>query len=417
MAASKTRKRDRAPVDENGSTPDAVAGNSEPDAGAAEAGEHNQAGGIRAVIQAAQVLVQRVQRLRPMRVFSSFNGNRGNLLAAGMSYQSLFAIFAALWLVFSVAGIWLTSNPDLLHALIDVINRAAPGLIGQNGAVSEDALVRISGTLGWTGIIAAVGLLFTAVGWLDSTRQAVRSMFELGDDPTNFVLQKLRDLGLAFGFGILLVIAALASLVSASAVTGVLQFFGVQSQTLWAQASVQAIGFLITAVLNAVTLSMMYRVLSHLAIPLRNLVRAAILGGIALTILSTLSGLVLRGASRNPLAASFAVILGLLIWFNLVCRVMLYCASWIAVGMEDRGISPRRLTPEQRIAELAAEEKKAKIVLAKAAVERADAAVAAARGFKRRRAARRLERARAHLLELRTDQTSDESLSEAPPKL
>jgi membrane protein len=417
MAASKTRKRDRAPVDENGSTPDAVAGNSEPDAGAAEAGEHNQAGGIRAVIQAAQVLVQRVQRLRPMRVFSSFNGNRGNLLAAGMSYQSLFAIFAALWLVFSVAGIWLTSNPDLLHALIDVINRAAPGLIGQNGAVSEDALVRISGTLGWTGIIAAVGLLFTAVGWLDSTRQAVRSMFELGDDPTNFVLQKLRDLGLAFGFGILLVIAALASLVSASAVTGVLQFFGVQSQTLWAQASVQAIGFLITAVLNAVTLSMMYRVLSHLAIPLRNLVRAAILGGIALTILSTLSGLVLRGASRNPLAASFAVILGLLIWFNLVCRVMLYCASWIAVGMEDRGISPRRLTPEQRIAELAAEEKKAKIVLAQAAVERADAAVAAARGFKRRRATRRLERARAHLLELRTDQTSDESLSEAPPKL
>jgi membrane protein len=417
MAASKTRKRDRAPVDENGSMPDAVAGNSETDAGAAEAGEHNQAGGIRGVIQAAQVLVQRVQRLRPMRVFSSFNGNRGNLLAAGMSYQSLFAIFAALWLVFSVAGIWLTSNPDLLHALIDVINRAAPGLIGQNGAVSEDALVRISGTLGWTGIIAAVGLLFTAVGWLDSTRQAVRSMFELGDDPTNFVLQKLRDLGLAFGFGILLVIAALASLVSASAVTGVLQFFGVQSQTLWAQASVQAIGFLITAVLNAVTLSMMYRVLSHLAIPLRNLVRAAILGGIALTILSTLSGLVLRGASRNPLAASFAVILGLLIWFNLVCRVMLYCASWIAVGMEDRGISPRRLTPEQHIAELAAEEKKAKIVLAKAAVERADAAVAAARGFKRRRAARRLERARAHLLELRTDQTSDESLSEAPPKL
>jgi membrane protein len=417
MAASKTRKRDRAPVDENGSTPDAVAGNSEPDAGATEAGEHNRAGGIRGVIQAAQVLVQRVQRLRPMRVFSSFNGNRGNLLAAGMSYQSLFAIFAALWLVFSVAGIWLTSNPDLLHALIDVINRAAPGLIGQNGAVSEDALVRISGTLGWTGIIAAVGLLFTAVGWLDSTRQAVRSMFELGDDPTNFVLQKLRDLGLAFGFGILLVIAALASLVSASAVTGVLQFFGVQSQTLWAQASVQAIGFLITAVLNAVTLSMMYRVLSHLAIPLRNLVRAAILGGIALTILSTLSGLVLRGASRNPLAASFAVILGLLIWFNLVCRVMLYCASWIAVGMEDRGISPRRLTPEQRIAELAAEEKKAKIVLAQAAVERADAAVAAARGFKRRRATRRLERARAHLLELRTDQTSDESLSEAPPKL
>jgi membrane protein len=300
---------------------------------------------------------------------------------------------------------------------VELINRAAPGLIGRNGAVSEEALVRISGTLSWTGIIAAVGLLFTAIGWLDSTRKAVRSMFELGDDPTNFVMQKLRDLGLAFGFGVLLMIAALASLVSASAVTSVLQFFGIQSQSFWAQAGVQAVGFVITVTVNTVTLGVMYRVLSHLAIPLRNLARAALLGGIALAVLSTASGLVLRGASRNPLAASFAVILGLLIWFNLVCRVMLFCASWIAVGMEDRGVSARRLTPEQRKEELAAQENQARIVLADAAVRKADAAVAASRGFKRRRAERRLERARAHLLELRTQGATDDSVSEPPPKL
>ncbi|HWU59415.1 MAG TPA: YihY/virulence factor BrkB family protein [Microbacteriaceae bacterium] len=379
--------------------------------------EKQATGGIRGLTTSVQSVIRRVQSLRPMRVFKSFNDNRGNLLAAGMSYQALFAIFAVLWLVFSVAGLWLTSNRDLLHALVELINRAAPGLIGRNGAVSEEALVRISGTLSWTGIIAAVGLLFTAIGWLDSTRKAVRSMFELGDDPTNFVMQKLRDLGLAFGFGVLLMIAALASLVSASAVTSVLQFFGIESQSFWAQAGVQAVGFVITVTVNTVTLGVMYRVLSHLAIPLRNLARAALLGGIALAVLSTASGLVLRGASRNPLAASFAVILGLLIWFNLVCRVMLFCASWIAVGMEDRGVSARRLTPEQRKEELAAQENQARIVLADAAVRKADAAVAASRGFKRRRAERRLERARAHLLELRTQGATDDSVSEPPPKL
>jgi membrane protein len=375
-------------------------------------------GGMRRLINSVQSLVQRVQNLRPARVFASFNSNRGNLLAAGMSYQSLFAIFAAIWLVFSVAGLWLTSNPDLLHALIGVVDRAVPGLIGKDGAISEDALIRVSGTLSWTGIIAAVGLLFTAVGWLDSTRQAVRSMFSLGGDPTNFIMQKLRDLGLAFGFGILLVVAALASLVSASAVTSVLQFVGVTTDSFWAEAGVQAVGFVVTVALNTIALSVMYRVLSHLAIPLRNLVRAAVLGAIALAVLSTVSGLVLRGASSNPLAASFAVILGLLIWFNLVCRVILYCASWIAVGMEDRGISARKLSPQQQAIERAEEQRQARIVLAQAAVDEADAAVAASRGFRRRRASKRLERARQQLHELNSDAAAArEAVSAAPPKL
>ena len=371
-------------------------------------------GGIQGLIANAKSLAARVQAMRPLRVFKSFNDSRGNLLAAGMSYQALFAIFAAIWLVFAVAGLWLTSSPELLHSLINLIDRAAPGLIGKGGAISEESLVRVSGTLGWTGIIAAVGLLFTAIGWLDSTRKAVRSMFSLGDDHTNFVMQKLRDLGLAFGFGLLLIVAALASLVSATAINGVLDFLGITSNSIWAQEAVQAVSFIVTVALNTVTLAAMYRVLSHLLIPLRNLILAALSGSIVLAVLSTVSGLVLRGASKNPLAASFAVILGLLIWFNLVCRIILFCASWLAVGMNDRGISARKITPEQRELERAEEEQRARIVLAQAAVDKADAAVAASRGIKRRRANRRLERAREHLREVRGDDQASSDASRAP---
>jgi membrane protein len=31
------------------------------------------------------------------------------------------------------------------------------------------------------------------------------------------------------------------------------------------------------------------------------------------------------------------VVVGLLVWFNLICRIILLSASWIAVGMADMG--------------------------------------------------------------------------------
>jgi membrane protein len=369
--------------------------------------------GIRGWIAKGMALVKRIQATRPVRVFRHFSDLRGNLLAAGMSYQSLFAIFAAIWLVFAAAGLWLTSNEGLLRALIDIVNQAVPGLIGEGGAISEEALTRISVTLGWTGIIAAVGLLATAIGWLASTREAVRTMFQVGNDSTNFVVQKLRDLGLAFGFGVMLVAAALVSLVSTSLLSGLFDLFGVTDDSFAVTATVQIVSFLVVVALNAVALGAMYRVLSHLAIPWGRLLIGALMGSVALAILSTLSGLVLGGASRNPLAASFAVILGLLIWFNLVCKVILICASWIAVGMEDRGVSAERLTPEQQAAARAAKEHVARLVLAEADVEKAEAAATSARRWGRRRAQRRLARAQTRLHALR----EQKPVSDAPPKL
>ena len=54
--------------------------------------------------------------LFPVRVWRHFLVRNGFLLSAGMSYQALFAIFAAVYVVFAVAGIWLTGNEQALNA-------------------------------------------------------------------------------------------------------------------------------------------------------------------------------------------------------------------------------------------------------------------------------------------------------------
>lgn len=38
------------------------------------------------------------------------------------------------------------------------------------------------------------------------------------------------------------------------------------------------------------------------------------------------------GTVGNPLLASFALLVGVLIWFNFICRVLFLTASWIATG-------------------------------------------------------------------------------------
>lgn len=335
-------------------------------------------------------MVAWVQGLRPIRVLKHLSDRDGNLLAAGMSYHSIFAVFAAVWVFFSVTGLLLKSNPVLTDSLIGTINQAVPGLIGEGGAI-DPALLLNGTTLSWTGAIALVGLFWTAVGWMGSTRQAVRAIFDLGQDKRNFILQKATDLGLAFGFGIVLILASVLTVATGTALDLGFSLLGLGGHSFWSDAAARLIGFAVAIALNAVVLGTMYRVLAHVRIPFRNLAVGSLLGAVALVIMSSLSGVLLGGAGNNPLLASFVVFIGLLIWFNLVCQMILLAAAWIAVGMADRGISPR--PPEDAREHQQSRERTAHIIVAEADVADARARLAEARWPRRAAARRRLREA------------------------
>ena len=343
-----------------------------------------------------------VQSLRPYRVYINYSHSDGNLRAAGMGFQSLFAIFAAVWLGFSAAGIWLAGNPEIYQALVILINRAVPGLIATSttpGAIDSQQLEEAT-SFGWSGVIAAVGLLWTAIGWLYYTRQAVRAVFGLSRDTTNYVLQKVRDLFLALGFGVVLIFSALLTIVSTQALTFLLDLIGLSSDSFWTNLVTRLSGLLVSVVLNIFTLGAMFRVMARVAIPWRNLFFGVLLGASVLAGLSALGGVLLGTATKNPLLATFAVFVGLLVWFNLVSRVILLAASWIAVGMFDSGLSPRMVTPEQAAAERAAAEYRARVLVARAELTDARTELADARFFRRLGAQRNVEKAEHRLNDL-----------------
>ncbi len=291
-----------------------------------------------------------VMALKPVRVFVLYGEKRGPLLAAGLAFQAIFAVFAGLWVGFAIAGLVLVANYGLREALIDVLAQTVPGLIavdGGEGVIDPEALLS-AGVFGWTGAVALIGLLFSALGWLAGARDAVRTILDLPGSRMNPVLLKLKDLGLAVGFGALLALSSVLAVLGTVALEGLLDGLGARDTTLNA-----VLGRFVTLgvmfALDAVVLGMLYRVLAGVKVPLRQLRQGALLGAFALGALKVLGTSLLGGASNNPLLASFAVLLGLLIWFNVVCQVMLMAASWIAVSVADEGIVLDEIAHEERL--------------------------------------------------------------------
>ena len=104
-------------------------------------------------------LTQKTMALFPVRVWRHFLARNGFLLSAGMSYQALFAIFAAVYVVFAVAGIWLTGNEEALNALHRPPQQLRAGARSATTASSPPttscAIATTSTSLfGWTGAIA-----------------------------------------------------------------------------------------------------------------------------------------------------------------------------------------------------------------------------------------------------------------------
>jgi membrane protein len=286
-------------------------------------------------------LVSRVQSARPVRVYLHYIQLRGPLLGSGLAYSAIFAVFAGLWIGFSLAGIVISGNVGLQEALLQFIDASIPGLIavdGGSGAIDPDALLDAT-IFGLSGIFAGVVLLVTALNWLNSARDAVRILLGVPPITANFVLLRLGDLGLAVAFGAVLLVSAALSVIGTQATGVLLESVGIDDQSVVGTVVGRSVSLTVMFVLDALLLAGVYRVLSHVRVPLRRLRTASLLAAAGTGGLKVLASASLIGAGgTNPLVSSFAVIFGLLVFLNLVCQVIVIGAAWVAIEVQDHGI-------------------------------------------------------------------------------
>ncbi|KAM9861886.1 YihY/virulence factor BrkB family protein [Leucobacter sp. BZR 635] len=284
---------------------------------------------------------QRIQRTRPYRAFSHFTDVGGSVLSGGMSYQALFAVFAGVFVGFSVFGIVLRGQPELLATIIEQINVFVPGLLGNDSdsAIKVDDLLSLLGgrALDWTTLVAGVSLVWVAINWFTGTRRSIRLIFGLEvKEYRNALLLKVRDLALAVGFFLAIIVSAVLVVVSSNLTDFLLEWLGVSSDNWFFGGLGTLVRYGAMYLFDVLVLVAIHRYLAEVRVGWWRLITGSLVGAAGLFVLKLLGTALLGGATSNVLLAPFAIFVGLLLWFNFICRTLLLTSAWIATGLDPK---------------------------------------------------------------------------------
>lgn len=261
------------------------------------------------------------------RAFLVYSDHDGSMLADSVTYRALFSVFASILLGFSVAGLWFGGNPEALHALGDALDKTIPGI----GEVLDTDSATAPAPLTFAGIVSLGGLIFAAAGAARSLRSALHQIS--GDEFVTkpVVTVYLRDLGVAAGLGLLIGLAAAATFVSSLGLGTITHALGISEGSQLADILGRTVGVLVIYAVDVLAIALIFTLLGGVKPTHQALWRGSALGGMGLLVLQEFSSLFVAGATSNPLLASFAALIVLLLWFNLSAQVILIASSWITV--------------------------------------------------------------------------------------
>lgn len=290
-------------------------------------------GGTAGLVARAKAVLAWWQRTRAARANTRFGAAGGGVLTGGIAYATIFSVFAGLTIGYTVFMAVLGNNDELRQSLLDTIDANLPGLIdtgdGAGGIIDPDTLVLSTG-LGIAGIIAFVVLLVSAISAMAALRTAVRAMFGAEAAGGTIVGSKLRELGGFAGIGLALLLSAVLTIATTTAADWALGALGLSGSEV-AGIVLRVAGILVALVFDAATFALIVVVLAGQRPAWRDLRQGMLVAGVGLGVVRVLgTSLVAGSVGRNAVLASFAVIVTLLVWINLIARIVLLAAAWTA---------------------------------------------------------------------------------------
>lgn len=277
----------------------------------------------------AERVGRRILQVRLVRAGMRYHFARGGLFSGGVTYSALLSVTAALTILVNVLRAVLANRPDLMAAALAAVDEVLPGLIkgGTGTGVLDPERLVADNPWSWATIISSFIVLWTALTMMTGLRRSIRAMFGLGGAPVPFIFGKTRDLlgFVALGVGVLLA----SALGSAASFAGgaVFDLLGVTGPG--AGAALRAAAWSAAALVDAGVFLLLFSVTAGVRPPRRDLVGGALLGAAGAGVLRT-GGTSLLGSIDDPLLASFAAIVTLLLWVNLAIRFTLFVAAWTA---------------------------------------------------------------------------------------
>jgi membrane protein len=276
------------------------------------------------------------------RMIGRFNEDRGNNLASVITLPAFLSFFPLVALALSVAGYVAHYDHSAQKSITDAIAGYFPGLIGSKP--NQINIATISAHRTATGVVGLIGLLLGGLGWIDSLRQTLRDAWHQPQLQANFFLVKARDVLVLVFVGLAALLSLSLTALATAAASNVVRHTplpeGGATKTL-----LQVLALVIAVGGNALLFAVLFTRLPDTRGQGRQIATGVLFGAIGLEILKTAGVYYISRTTGNALYASFAVVIGLLVWVNLIARLFIYAAVWAVTGPYDSDVPPSGTAP------------------------------------------------------------------------
>lgn len=248
----------------------------------------------------------------------------GRRLAAAVTFNAFFAVFALGLLGFAVLG-YVVDEPAADQAVQRFLDEHLPRMETEGLRASRGA----------AGLIALVSLPLIGLFWVDTLRSSIRAIWQIEEYPGRFLVRWAMNLVALVGLGLLLAVSLTLAFGAEALLEWLLDGVG-RDETPTAQrllaATRYSLGLAVNVLLSIAVLTMLPRI----RIPLRRVLPAALLITGGLELLTSLGRLAVAGAQANPAFQLVAGAVGLLVFLLILNQVILFGAALTATGNRGR---------------------------------------------------------------------------------
>lgn len=256
------------------------------------------------------------------------NGLRFTRWAAAIALFAYLSVFPLVVLAGWILSVVLENFPDVRHAAEDALTQAltVDGLISSDQTIDLNHVVH---QMANAGLIGAVLLAITGLGWIDASIEGIRRMYGITRRPRSWLLLRVED----FLWLLVVGVALLAAIALAVGVRSLGQW--VFEQLDWqgyTGSAVRTGGSVLSAVLVWLVLACFYAFSWRR--PTRRW-RAVVIGSFLATVgiwlMVDFASIVVGRTLSNPVYGALAVAAAILLLLYFASILVLYFASWIAV--------------------------------------------------------------------------------------
>jgi membrane protein len=268
-----------------------------------------------------------------IRMYGRYKADGGDRLAASVTFYWFLSLFPILLLAISVLGF--VYGDDAPQKVSDGLQGYLPQqLVDTIGETLADAK-------GKAGVLGLAGLLLSGLGWIDGLREAIRSIWHQNIKAGNFVTRKLVDIVVLVGLFATIAVSIVITGATTAASGGVLGFLGID-ETAAAKVFTQALAYLLSGVADTALFIYMFTRLPRVKTPVVRVLKAAVFGAIGFEILKFVGAFyVARTTSKGEATyGTFAVVVGLLLFLNLISRLILLTAAFAVTAPYDSDVAP-----------------------------------------------------------------------------